>query len=333
MTPPSRPPPSHASRGASPATSGAAPPPHLTYQHLAVVVATELRAAGLDRAWLDRAGLDGAAAPVPVLDAGCGEGGLVAFLHRTLPDLVPAVDWEVHGFDVTDSTSTRTNRPDFPASTRCHLAAVDPSVAWEDRILAVGSGDPWPYPAGRFPFVVTNQVLEHVVDAGAFLRQVHRVLAPGGVCVNLFPLTNALLEGHLLVPFAGQIQGREQRAAWLRAAYRAGLGKPAHRSRGAVAAEEDAAYLDLATSYRTWSTFVALARRVGLRISYRYTGELYRQKLRQRAGREPLVRYREERNAGLDWAAFVTLRHLASVTIVFERPGPSSPWRREPAPT
>jgi SAM-dependent methyltransferase len=295
-------------------------PPHLTYQHLAAILATEQgRGAG--------------EGPVRVLDAGCGEGGLVGFLHTTLPRLRPEVAWELHGFDVVDSTSTRTHRPDFPRPTLDHLDEVDPAVPWAERIRAVASSDPWPHADGSFPFVVTNQVLEHVVDAGAFLRQVHRVLAPGGVCVNLFPLAGALLEGHLLVPFAGQVQGREQRAAWLRASYRAGLGKPAHRTRGRAAAEEDAEYLDLATSYRSWTTFVALARRVGLRISYRYTGELYRQKLRQAAGRPPLERYRRDRNAVLDWTGFVTLRHLASITLVLERPGAGSPHLRGPAPS
>jgi SAM-dependent methyltransferase len=299
---------------------GRAPvPASLTHQHLAAAIATEH----------ERHGWTG---PTAVLDAGCGAGDLVGFLHRALPASAPEADWQVHGFDVVDSTSTRTNRPAFPATTIAALDAVDGATPWSERIAAVGLADPWPYEDGTFPVVVSNQVLEHVVDAAHLLRELARVLAPGGVSLHVFPLREALLEGHLLTPLASRFQGHEQRVRWLELAYRAGLGKPAHRAGGAAAAAEDADYLHHATHYRSWGQLAALAKRVGLRASYRYTGELYGQKLRALLGRPPRHRYRVDRGAVRDWAALVTLRYAASITLVLERPPASSPYHLDAGP-
>lgn len=44
------------------------------------------------------------------------------------------------------------------------------------------------YPAGRFDIVFCSHVLEHVPDDRAALRELHRILTPGGAAVLLVPL-------------------------------------------------------------------------------------------------------------------------------------------------
>ncbi len=44
------------------------------------------------------------------------------------------------------------------------------------------------YEDGRFDLVVCSHVLEHVIDDGAALRELRRVLAPGGAAMLLVPL-------------------------------------------------------------------------------------------------------------------------------------------------
>ncbi len=61
----------------------------ITHQHLLSVVNTELCEAIPGRT-------------VRILDAGCGNGKVVAYLTRALGILHPEVEWEVYGFDVHD---------------------------------------------------------------------------------------------------------------------------------------------------------------------------------------------------------------------------------------
>jgi SAM-dependent methyltransferase len=56
--------------------------------------------------------------------------------------------------------------------------------------LAVRQGDlnqPLPYATGSFQCVIGLSVLEHLLKPCAFLREAHRVLAPGGTLIILTP--------------------------------------------------------------------------------------------------------------------------------------------------
>lgn len=60
-----------------------------------------------------------------------------------------------------------------------------------DRVLDV-SAESMPFPTEHFDVVIVNEVLEHIPDQDAALREIHRVLKPGGkfllFCPNrLFP--------------------------------------------------------------------------------------------------------------------------------------------------
>ena len=46
---------------------------------------------------------------------------------------------------------------------------------------------PWPFPDGRFAEVWGHQVFEHVADPVGFMREAHRVLAPGGTLFLTVP--------------------------------------------------------------------------------------------------------------------------------------------------
>ena len=45
-----------------------------------------------------------------------------------------------------------------------------------------------PYPAGSFDLVLCNHVLEHVDDDALAIRELHRVLAPGGRAILMCPI-------------------------------------------------------------------------------------------------------------------------------------------------
>lgn len=61
--------------------------------------------------------------------------------------------------------------------------------------------DSIPFPDGHFDIIVSNQVLEHVPDMDAVLREISRVLKPGGISLNLFPDRGVFREGHCGIAF------------------------------------------------------------------------------------------------------------------------------------
>ncbi len=56
-----------------------------------------------------------------------------------------------------------------------------------------------PYPDGHFDLIVSNQVFEHVPpgELDGAVRELHRVLKPGGHCLVLFPTRDVWFEGHV----------------------------------------------------------------------------------------------------------------------------------------
>ncbi|MBT8445820.1 MAG: class I SAM-dependent methyltransferase [Gammaproteobacteria bacterium] len=59
-----------------------------------------------------------------------------------------------------------------------------------------------PFDDDAFDIVVSNQVFEHIEDFTLPLREIDRVLKPGGCFINLFPTQEVWREGHIGIPFA-----------------------------------------------------------------------------------------------------------------------------------
>lgn len=57
------------------------------------------------------------------------------------------------------------------------------------------------FPDEQFDFIFSNQVLEHVIDIDMVLKEIHRVLKPGGKALHLFPSKDTWREGHTGIPF------------------------------------------------------------------------------------------------------------------------------------
>ena len=63
-----------------------------------------------------------------------------------------------------------------------HGLDPDPDVQGNDALVtaSVLAGERYPYADGSFDHCVSNYVVEHVPDADAHLREIHRILKPGG---------------------------------------------------------------------------------------------------------------------------------------------------------
>jgi SAM-dependent methyltransferase len=104
----------------------------------------------------------GTASGARVVDVGCGEGQLAALLVGA-------------GLHVTGVEPAAYLRDRF----RDRVVSVDPASKVID-----GLADRLPFADGEVEHIVSTEVLEHVPDPDAALRELRRVLAPGGtLCV------------------------------------------------------------------------------------------------------------------------------------------------------
>jgi len=284
------------------------PAKSLTHEHVLSVIMTE-------------AARFAEGTSVRILDAGCGDGSLIRYLHNNLHHLSPGRTWEVFGFDVADHGVQPTG---FFQSAVQNLKELERSVPWDQRVFQVPAADAWPFPDDYFDIVVSNQVGEHVADMGLFLGENARTLRRGGFSVHIFPLKNCVLEGHVVAPFAHRILSHDARVKYLLTLGRLGLDnrghlrRPADQGRAAYA-ESLADYVDFYTSYRTWGEICALARGVGLRASHRYTSGLYERKALSGVGRRLPLRYRPTRSVIGSVLQFHVLKYVSSITVFLER--------------
>lgn len=119
-----------------------------------------------------------------ILDLGCGAGDMVRIL-RQRGYLAVGSDLEV------------------PESGNADLfLALDPSTG------RIATGD------GSFDVVISNQVLEHVMDLPAVFQEIRRILRPGGVSMHAFPSRWSLVEQHVNIPLGGVFRSHAYLRLW-----------------------------------------------------------------------------------------------------------------------
>lgn len=267
-----------------------------------------------------------------VLEVGCGDGTLLAYLVHHWPGGPSGAQIDAAGFDVVDSMTEPT---DFPASTLKNLERLVPGYEWESRIKAVTVQDPWPFDDESMDVVVSNQVLEHVFDYDHFFAQLWRVLKPGGTSVHVLPLRRQLFEFHLSMPFVHRVTDHGARAWLIEQLTKVGWGtyrdfEDQPGMSRATYAETRSDFIDFGTYYPTWRVLVDHAKTHRLRIGHRFTRYLYVQRL-QRARRQAFLGVYPTTPSPLrDVAAFAVLPYLATITITLDKPAVLDSWRRPP---
>ena len=117
-----------------------------------------------------------------ILDFGCGEGHLVQAFN--------SLGYDAYGADVIDC----------PALDEEHFRKI--------------SFAPYrlPFEDNTFDYVYSTSVFEHVLNTEEALKEIYRVLKPGGVTVHSLPSRYRIIEPHIKVPFGGLIQS----SGWLK---------------------------------------------------------------------------------------------------------------------
>ena len=162
----------------------------------------------------------GAAEGSMILDFGCGDGSGVAGLRER--------GYEAYGCDLKF-------REEDDIS----------SLAGSGHVRLIETA-PYrlPFDDGLFDIVYSCQVFEHVQNYRETLREIHRVMKPGGVSLHIFPSRYRPIESHFHVPLASINMNYQYLHFWAR------LGVRQDRQKG-MSAEEVARYNFTALNERT----------------------------------------------------------------------------------
>lgn len=169
-----------------------------------------------------------------------------------------------------------------------------------------------------FGLVVNNQVMEHVEDLDSVLREIHRVLKPGGTVLSLFPSRDVWREGHIGIPFAHRLR-RGSRVRFLYTWALRSLGLGTWKEEAPTCRQwalDKLAWIDTYTRYRPRDEILATFQRYFVSNCF-CESDYIRYRLLDRPGRQALAAFAGLRAvAPLARAVF---RKLAFLVIVSER--------------
>ena len=134
-----------------------------------------------------------------VLDFGCGNGSAVKALM--------AAGLDAYGCDYS-----------------CELGTGE-------RLRVIEEPYRLPFGDASFDVIISSQVFEHVQEYDVALKEIRRVLRPGGISLHTFPARWSPLEPHCFVPLATVIRARSWLLLWAK------LGVRNRFQRGTSAAE------------------------------------------------------------------------------------------------
>ena len=107
-----------------------------------------------------------------------------------------------------------------------------------------------PFEDNEFDMVISHEVLEHVQNYESALREIRRVLKPGGISIHIFPSRYTPIEPHVYVPLATIVRSM----GWLKLWAHLGIRNEYQKRLPAIkVAELNHQYLQTYTNYLTKS--------------------------------------------------------------------------------
>ena len=218
---------------------------------------------------------------IKILDVGCGDCELIAYLETFLPKFNEDLKVEVYGFDVNDS---KIQFSGFFDKAKRMLSKRVGYVNWESRLKIINSMGLWPFEDESFDIVVSNQVVEHVNDHEYFFSQNWRVLKNKGFSVHLFPVKNYFIEGHVHLPFVHRLNQWSSIYRYIKILSLFRIGKWKHISAKCSLNDFSTSYADFLTFYCNYLSvgdLIRVGKKMGFRAGFNFTGKFYYEKLKE----------------------------------------------------
>jgi SAM-dependent methyltransferase len=275
----------------------------ITHKHILSIINTKLKNHRSDH-------------PVRILDAGCGNGELIAYLESFIPQFVQGMSVEVYGFDVSDS---KIQFDDFFEKAGLKLNEGFGHIDWKSRLKIIGSQEPWPFKDEYFDIVVSNQVLEHVHNHDYFFSQNWRVLKNNGFAVHLFPVKNYIFEGHVRLPYAHRFKQWRLLHRYIKLLSSLRMGKWKHISQKCKLEDYARSYADFLTFYCHYVSIGDLIRAGnanGFRTGFSFTGNFYYEKLKEILNIPHRFFYKKERSHPISVHLF---KYIQGITLFIEK--------------
>lgn len=140
-----------------------------------------------------------------VLEVGCGSGTFLLYMIDVLSKTFPEITFDFYAFDIQESELTFEDEElNDSHLSRLHLTLRRKykNHNWERQIKIIKSSDDWHEQLEFFDLIISNQVLEHVMDKPTFFEKLNKNLKLSGNSFHLFPALDVFWEWHIHVPFA-----------------------------------------------------------------------------------------------------------------------------------
>ncbi len=189
-----------------------------------------------------------------MLDLGAGMGGLSVAL------LLEYGDKGLH-------LQSMDYNPDY-----CHIASLRARRYGLILPITVAAGEQLPYPDGSFDLITCLDVLEHVASTGDVLREMRRVLKPGGIVLTTIPNRRAFRDPHYHLPLIN----------WLPRPLAEAIVRRSGHSKSGGPLQDRQALSELSTY--TWGAFKRAAEDAGFDLRDQVLWRIRRDEIRQLHG-------------------------------------------------
>lgn len=253
---------------------------------------------------------------IKILDAGCGNGKLLYFLHKFLPLFNQDKEFVICGYDVIDHG---VQVEGYVEKTFSFLHERDNSINWNERIKMINADDSWPFENNLFDIIVSNQVLEHVWDHDHFFKEHTRVMDEKAFAIHIFPVKEVILDGHIFLPNVHKFNNWDAIYKRVKFYSRIGLGKIYNREKDIY--NNDLDYFSKVwadkiyhfCNYQTYNELTKAVKKNHLNLTTQFTFDFYKRKIKEIFGVKPNLIYYKRPSSKL---IFFFLKRISGVSFV-----------------
>lgn len=261
--------------------------------------------------------------PIRILDVGCGNGIMLSSIIKAFKEMYPHANIQYFGLDVDDSPIQMEG---YFEKTIQLLSSTENTVNWSEHLQLLKSTDVWPYPENYFDVILSNQVMEHVLDHKFVFNQIERTLHQKGYSLHQYPLKHYIYEGYLFIPFVHKFKSWSTTYKWIKlfSFLRIGLYKQ-HKAKGIASSisyfsRRHADYLSYHVNYKTAKQTTDIAKSVGLRSSFDFIAFYYTQKIRSILRLKVHTVYPSKSiNSFSNSLIFFFLKYISGITLVLRK--------------